>query len=198
MVLGSDDEAESARNEISSEVSEVSNGATTRMKASKKLNDNNRSNAKSIRREDNDVGGVLESSPNLSTGLSNILQDDPQREKTDNEVIPEVENSAGEEIASEGARSKISEANTRSASDNGGVPESTEVSEVSKCASYKKNDEDKEVVPEVENSAGEESDSEGARSKISDANTRSASDIGEIDEGNYIDYSCKYYSFNII
>ena len=171
VVLGSDDEAESARNEISSEVSEVSNGATTRMKASKKLNDNNRSNAKSIRREDNDVGGVLESSPNLSTGLSNILQDDPQREKTDNEVISEVENSAGEEIASEGARSKISEANTRSASDNGGVPESTpknreiplvekqrdfntEISsEVSKGAttrrkaSKKKTDEDNEVIP---------------------------------------------------
>jgi hypothetical protein len=194
--------------------SEVRKGAATRRSASNKKNDEDKEVVPEVEnsagedidsegarskiseantRSASDNGGVPESTEvsEVSEGASNKKNDE------DKEVVPEVENSAGEEIDSEGARSKISEANTRSASDNGGVPESTEVSEVSKCASYKKNDEDKEVVPEEENSAGKESDSEGARSKISEANTRSA-DIGEIDEGNYIDYSCKYYSFNII
>ena len=58
--------------------------------------------------------------------------------------------------------------------------------------SNKKTDADKEVIP------GEEIDSEGEY-----MNTRSASYIGGVpestdDEGNYIDYSCSYYSFNII
>ena len=92
-----------------------------------KTNDNNLSKAQSIRRED-DVGGVLESTSNLSTGSTHILQDDSQREKTNDE-----------EEKSDGSRRKISKANPLSASNNEGVPESTpknrevsgEVSEVS-------------------------------------------------------------------
>ena len=94
VVLVSDDEAESARIESSSEVSEKETDGAT--KASKKSK-NNRSKAKPIR--------GLESSPNPSTGLTNILQDDPQRQVM--------------EITQEEKRD-----GTRSASNNGGVPES--------------------------------------------------------------------------
>ena len=79
VVLVSDDEAEGARNETSSEVSENETDGPT--KASKKSKDN-RSKAKPIR--------VLESNPNLSTGLTNILQDNSQREKTNREIGSEV------------------------------------------------------------------------------------------------------------
>jgi len=118
VVLVSDNEAEDARNETSSEVSENETDGPT--KASKNSKDN-RSKAKPIR--------VLESTPNLSTGSTNILQDDSRREKTNDE-----------EEKSDGSRRKISKANPLSASNNEGVPESTpknreigsgEVSEVS-------------------------------------------------------------------
>ena len=68
-----------------------------------KTNDNNLSKAQSIRRED-DVGGVLESTSNLSTGSTNILQDDSQVGKNaDNEVNPQVPESTptNREIGSE-------------------------------------------------------------------------------------------------
>ena len=111
VVSVSDDEAEGARIESSSEVSEKETDGAT--KASKKSKDN-RSKAKPIR--------ILESSPNPSTGLTNILQDDPQREKIndDNEVMEITQ-----EEKSDGARCKFSKANTRYVSNNGGVPEST-------------------------------------------------------------------------
>ena len=89
VVLVSDNEAEGARNETSSEVSEKETDGPT--KASKNSKDN-RSKAKPIR--------VSESSPNSSTGLTNILQDDSQREKTNDE-----------EEKSDGSRRKISKAN---------------------------------------------------------------------------------------
>ena len=80
VVLVSDDESEGARKETSSEVSENETDGPT--KASKKSKDN-RSKAKPIR--------VLESTPNLSTGLTNILRNNSQVGKNaDNEVIPQV------------------------------------------------------------------------------------------------------------
>jgi phosphatidate phosphatase APP1 len=114
-----------------------------------------------------EVGGVLKSTPSLSTGSTNILQDDSQvGENADNEVNPQVPESTpkNKEIDS-GEVSEVSEVsngattrshrNTRSASDIGGVP----------------------LV-----------------GKQRDSNTEVSSD----DDGNYIDYSCSYYSFNII
>ena len=80
VVLVSDDESEGARKETSSEVSENETDGPT--KASKNSKDN-RSKAKPIR--------VLESTPNLSTGLTNILRNNSQVGKNaDNEVIPQV------------------------------------------------------------------------------------------------------------
>ena len=162
-----------------------------------KTNDNNLSKAQSIRREDDvgedddeameitqeekssgenlptssleeDVGEVLESTPNLSTGSTNILQDDSQvGENADNEVNPQVPESTpkNKEIDS-GEVSEVSEVsngattrshrNTRSASDIGGVP----------------------LV-----------------GKQRDSNTEVSSDD---EGNYYIDYSYSYYSFNII
>ena len=80
VVLVSDDESEGARKETSSEVSENETDGPT--KASQNSKDN-RSKAKPIR--------VLESTPNLSTGLTNILRNNSQVGKNaDNEVIPQV------------------------------------------------------------------------------------------------------------
>jgi hypothetical protein len=53
-----------------------------------KTNDNNLSKSQSIRRED-DVGEVLESTPNLSTGSTNILEDDSQVGKNADPQVPE-------------------------------------------------------------------------------------------------------------
>jgi phosphatidate phosphatase APP1 len=106
-----------------------------------------------------DVGEVLESTPNL-------LDDSQVGKNADNEVNPQVPESTpkNKEIDS-GEVSEVSEVsngattrshrNTRSASDIGGVP----------------------LV-----------------GKQRDSNTEVSSD----DDGNYIDYSCSYYSFNII
>ena len=122
---------------------------------------------KSSREED--VGDVLESTPNLSTGLINILQDNSQREKTNDEITQE-EKSDGSRVM-----------NTRSASSNEGVPESTPLNrEIGS-----------EVIEVSEASNGATTTIRGFQS------IRRIDDVGEDDdeameitqEGNYIDYS---------
>ena len=173
----------------SGEVSEVSNGPTTRKKAIIKNNEK----AQSIRREDDvgedddeameitqeekSSGDVLESTPNISTGLTNILQDNSQREKTNDEITQE-EKSDGSRIM-----------NARSASNNEGVPESTPLN--------------REIGSEV-SEVSEASNGASTRRKAIKNNNRSKAqsirridDVGEDDdeameitqEGNYIDYS---------
>jgi hypothetical protein len=165
---------------------EIGSGATTRRKAIIK----NKEKAQSIRSEDDvgedddeameitqeekssreeDVGDVLESTPNLSTGLINILQDNSQREKTNDEITQE-EKSDGSRVM-----------NTRSASSNEGVPESTPLNrEIGS-----------EVIEVSEASNGATTTIRGFQS------IRRIDDVGEDDdeameitqEGNYIDYS---------
>ena len=165
---------------------EIGSGATTRRKAIIK----NKEKAQSIRSEDDvgedddeameitqeekssgeeDVGDVLESTPNLSTGLTNILQDNSQREKTNDEITQE-EKSDGSRVM-----------NTRSASSNEGVPESTPLNrEIGS-----------EVIEVSEASNGATTTIRGFQS------IRRIDDVGEDDdeameitqEGNYIDYS---------
>ena len=124
-----------------------------------------------------DVGDVLESTPNISTGLTNILQDNSQREKTNDEITQE-EKSDGSRIM-----------NTRSASNNEGVPESTPLNREIGSEVIE--------VSEASNGAttGRKAIKNNNRSKAQ--SIRRIDDVGEDDdeameitqEGNYIDYS---------